>query len=41
MSNLKTELKALFKIVRFFAQVFGLMALTWITAVSLWAIFGN
>jgi hypothetical protein len=40
-NNVKTELKALLTIVGFFAQVFGLMALTWITAVSMWAIFGN
>ena len=39
-NNVKTELKALLTIIGFFAQVFGLMALTWMTAVSMWAVFG-
>lgn len=39
MNNLKTELRALGKIVIFFAQVFGLMALTWIFIVVAWAVF--
>jgi hypothetical protein len=39
MSNFKTELKALGRIVGFFAQVFGLMALTWIFLVVAWAVF--
>jgi hypothetical protein len=41
MSTLKTELKALWQILKFFGSVFGLMAFTWLTIVSLWAVFGN
>jgi hypothetical protein len=41
MSHVKTEMKALWQLVKFFGSVFGLMALTWITAISMWSIFGN
>ena len=39
MSNFKSELKALGRFVGFFAQVFGLMALTWVSIVVAWAVF--
>lgn len=41
MSNLKTELKALWQITKFFGSIFGLMTFSWVAIVGLWAIFGN
>lgn len=38
---MKSEAKALFRIVRFFAEVGAILALGWIVIVSLWAVFGN
>jgi hypothetical protein len=39
MSNIKTELKALWQLTKFFGSVFGLMALTWVSIVVAWAVF--
>jgi hypothetical protein len=41
MENLKTEIKALFRILRFFGGMFLWVAGSWLAIVSLWAIFGN
>lgn len=38
---MKAELKALFRIVRFFVEIAGSLALGWLVIVSMWAIFGN
>lgn len=41
MSNLKTELKELWKITKFFGQVFALIGFGWFVIVGSWAVFGN
>jgi hypothetical protein len=41
MSNVITELKALWKIIKLFASVFAGIAFGWFCIVGLWAIFGN
>lgn len=41
MSNIKTELKALWAIVKFFGGVVLSLVAGWFVIVSLWAIFGN
>lgn len=41
MSNLKTELKALWAIIKFFGSVALAIVAGWFAIVSLWAIFGN
>lgn len=38
---MRTELKALLRITKFFAEVVGLLALGWIVIVASWAVFGN
>lgn len=38
---MKTELKALFRIIKFFAEVVALLAFGWIVIIASWAIFGN
>ena len=38
---MRTELKALWQILKFFGSVFGLIAFGWVAIVSSWAIFGN
>jgi hypothetical protein len=40
MSNWKIELRELGKIVRFFAEVLGLLALGWLVIVSLSVVIG-
>lgn len=40
MSNLKTELKALWQITKFFGSIFGLIAFSWVVIVASWAVFG-
>lgn len=40
MSNLKTELKALWKITKFMSSVLLGLAFGWVVIVSLWAVFG-
>jgi hypothetical protein len=39
MSNFKTEIRALWLLLKFFGSVVGLMALTWIFLVVAWAVF--
>lgn len=41
MSNIKTELRELWKIIKLLASVFGGIAFGWAAIVGLWAIFGN
>lgn len=41
MGNVITELKALWKIIKLFASVFGGIAFGWFAIVGLWAIFGK
>jgi hypothetical protein len=36
---MKTELKALGRIIRFFAEVFGLIAIGYFAIIGLWAVF--
>lgn len=41
MSNLRIELRELWKITKLFGSVFGGIAFGWFVIVGLWAIFGN
>lgn len=36
---MKSELKALWQITKFFGSVFGLLAFAWLVIVGLWAVF--
>lgn len=36
---MKSELKALWQIIKFFGSIFGLIAFGWVAIVGLWAVF--